>query len=508
MQNTRTIKFWNIPFLVLLLGALITVFNISVTNIALPSIASALNANGIQIQFIADGLTIALASFVLIMGALGDRYGRKLLFLLGCAIMLIACVFSTHAPSANTLIFWRMIAGIATAMLYPTTLSMLTTIFENHRQRLLAIGIWSGISAGGAAVAPIVAGLLLEYFPWGSVFFISAPFTLLALIIGWKFLPEFKNAIPMAVDYIGGALSVVFVGSLLFAIIRYPVSGFDFRFFISLLISALSLILFIVYEKKVANPLLDLSVFKNPRFSLGAISITIVAFAQLGVMFLAQQFVQNVLGYNTFQAGLSALPLSISVVIASPFSARLDNKFGSKKTIAAGLLLVGLGFLTALVWTTHSPYWQIFVSYALIGIGLGFTMTPSTNAIMNSLPKDRAGIASAVNDVARDFGSSLGIAVNGSIAALTYSKIIDQFYKNMPSNQQALISQNIVSTITSSLSGALEVARRYPGPEATKLVAAAGQAFLDGQYAAMSLSVILCFMGAGVVLIYMPKNIK
>lgn len=479
-MHTATQRFWNIPFIVLLLGALITVFNISVTNVAIPKIAMALSANGLQIHFIADGLTITLAAFVLILGAIGDTYGRKLLFVSGCVLMIVASVFSAYSTSANTLIIWRMIAGVATAMLYPTTLSMITTIFQDKKQRLLAIGMWSGISAGGAALAPVVAGALLEYFSWGSVFLISVPFTIIAFILGWWFLPEFKNTTAQAIDYIGGLLSVIWISFLLFAIILYPVDGFGTRVSTSLDIACLALAFFILREFSTKSPLLDLRVFGNLRFSIAAFTITVVAFAQLGVMFLAQQYVQNVLGYNTLQAGFSGFPLSVAVLIASPLSAKVDGKFGSKKTIACGFLF--------------------------IGIGLGLTMTPSTNAIMNSLPSDKAGIASAVNDVTRDLGNSLGIAVNGSIAAMSYTTVLEKMGKNIPSQEHAEISQNIATTITSSLSGALAVAQRYPGVNATEMVAAAKQAFLDGQLAAMLLSSVLCFVGAVIVLLYMPQQ--
>lgn len=492
--------------MVLLTGALVTVFNISVTNVAIPDIASALNANGLQIHFIADGGTLTLASFVLFFGAIGDRYGRKLLFVLGCFIMFITSILSAISQSADMLVLCRLGTGIATAMLYPTTLSMLSTIFENPKQRLLAIGIWSGISAGGAAIAPVVAGTLLEFFTWGSVYLVSVPFTISACILGLKFLPEFKNKIVEPVDYLGGVFSVTFVSFLLFAIIIFPVDGLSERVIVSLCISLLSLILFIIREKTTKYPLLDLAVFKNARFSVASFTITLVAFAQLGVMFLAQQFVQNVLGYNTFEAGLSAFPLAISVLLASPLSAKLDGKIGSKKTIALGLSLVALGFITALFWTTHSPYSQILVSYILIGIGLGFTVTPSTNAIMNSLPKEKAGIASAVNDVTRDFGSSLGIAVNGSIAAISYKTTLDNVYNNLPESERIPIAENITRTITSSLSGALEVAQRYPGIDSQKLASAAKQAFLHGQIEAMLLSVVLCTVAAIIVFIFMPKE--
>ncbi len=505
-SKEAVICFWNIPFIVLLLGALVTVFNVGVTNVAIPKITQALDANGLQIHFIANGLTLTLSAFVLLFGAIGDKYGRRLLFLLGCVLMLVASICSAISTSPQELIIFRMIAGVAVAMLFPTTLSMITVIFQEKKQRLLAIGMWSGVAAGGAAIAPVVSGLLLEFFNWNSIYFISTPFTILAFLLGIKFLPEFKNKAAPAIDYIGGIFSALFVSFLLFAIILVPVDKLDAKVTVSLGIALVSLLLFIIRELKTKYPLLDLHVFKNARFSVGAFTITLVAFAQLGVMFLAQQFVQNVLGYSTLEAGLSTFPLAVSVVIASPISAKLASRYGSRKIVALGLMFVGIGFLTALTWTVHSPYWQILISYLCIGTGLGLTMTPSTNAIMNSLPADKAGVASAVNDVTRDFGNSLGIAVNGSIAALSYTAILHETYNKLPPSEQIPVAQNIAYTITSSLSGALEIAKRYPTLDANEMLTAAKHAFLDGQLAAMLLSAILCFIGAIVVLLYMPSK--
>lgn len=503
---SEKVRFWNLPFLILLTGALITVFNIGVTNVAIPTIASSLNANGLQIHFIANAVTLTLASFVLLMGAIGDKYGRKLLFLTGCVVMIVASTFSGVSTSANTLIAWRLFAGFAVAMLYPTTLSMLTIIFKDPKQRFLAIGIWSGVSAAGAAIAPVISGILLEYFSWGSVYHISTPFTLFALLLGLKYLPEFKNEKATAIDYIGGILTVLFVSCILFAIILVPTEGFSLRVFVALIISFVSLVGFIVQEFTTKYPLLDLRVFKNNRFSVGASIITLVAFAQLGVMFLAQQFVQNVLGYDTLNAGLSGLPLSVSVLFISPMSARIADKIGNKFTIASGLVCIAFGFFTALFWTVNSAYAQIFTSYLFIGIGLGLAAVPSTNAIMNSLPSEKAGVASAVNDVTRDFGSSLGIAVNGSIAAMSYTGVLDKMYHNAPTADQIPVAQNIASTITSSLTGALNIAKQYPGVDGNQLAAAARQAFLDGQISAMTLSVVLCLVGTTIVLLFMPSK--
>lgn len=496
----------NLQFSILLLGAVVTMLNAAVTNVALPTISADLNATGLQIHLIADAFIIALAAGVLIFGAIGDRYGRKMLFLAGCAIMVVASFFSGVSTSANELIVWRMIAGLAAAMLYPTTLSMTTTLFTEKKERLLAIGIWSGVSAAGAAIAPVLAGLLLEVFDWGSVFLVSVPLTAIALFAGWRWLPKHTPKNAPSVDWLGGFFSIGFMVTALLAIILIPVIGFSPEIYWFIGGAIISLILFIWWERRVKHPLLDLSVFSRRDFALASFAITLVAFAQLGVMYLAQQFVQNVLGYSTLQAGLSVLPLSIAILVASPLAARMVGKIGTRLVVTIGLLLVGAGFVLAQGWTIDTVYFDIAIPYILLGIGLGLTMTPMTNTIMNTLPAAKAGVGSAVNDVTRDFGQALGIAVNGSIAAIGYTRALTATYDNLPPDQQVKLSQDVVSIITSSFSGALQVAEQYPGVNADALLLAAQEAFLHGQLLAMMLSAVLCFIGAGLILFLYPKK--
>ncbi len=509
-QNTQTntvaASNRRIQLSVLLLGALVTMFNISVTNVALPTIATALDASGMQIHMIADGFTIALTAFVLIAGVVGDRYGRKRLFLAGTGVMIPASLFSALSSSANELILWRMVAGLATALLFPTTLSMVTMIFRDPMERVRAIALWSGTAAAGSAIAPVVAGTLIEFFNWNSVFLCSLLIAMIAFVVGWRFLPSRAQVDVSPVDWLGGALSVVFIGALLFAIIVFPVEGLSQSVIVMIVIALIGLAAFLFRQKHARHPLLDLSVFRDMRFTIASITLVLVAFAMLGVMFLAAQYVQNVLGYPPLVAGLSVLPLSIAGLIASPLSARLDIRYGSKLVVASGLVFIGLGFMAALFWTVSSPYIQVFLSYVLIGTGMGLAMTPTTNAIMGSLPPEKAGVGSAMNDVTRDFGSALGIAINGSIAALTYSGTLAKLYNHLTPEQQAEIPDNVARTIAGSLSGALKVAQRYPGPDADKMIQAARQAFLDGQIAAMLLSAILCFAGAVIVWVLFPAR--
>ena len=495
-----------IQLAILLLGALVTVFNAGVTNIALPTISASLHASGLQIQLIANAFILGLTAAALICGAIGDKFGRKLVFMIGCAALIPASVMAGLSTSADSLIFWRFITGVATALLFPTTLSMITIIFQSPKEKIMAIGLWSAIVGAGTAIAPVVAGLLLNYFSWGSVFYFSIPFAAIALFAGFFVLAEFKNPDAAPIDWFGAILTVIMILTLVFAIVILPSRGFDALVMSLFLVSFFSFVAFVVCETKVKFPLLDLDAFGNRRFSVACFMMFLIAFTQLGIMFLAQEFLQNVLGYSALFAGLAVLPCSLASFVFAPISAKLDGRFGSKLVVAAGFLITGIGFTVGLFWTVNSGYLSIFAVYLLIGIGLGLVMTPVTNAIMGSLSQAKAGVAAAMNEVSRDFGMTLGIAVNGAIAAVGYDALLTKVYGNLPEPAKSEISQNVATIISSSLTGALQVAKEYPGTNSQLLVETAGKAFLHGQIEAMALSVTLCLLAVAAVLLLLPAR--
>ncbi len=288
----------NLTLAVLLLGAFAAVMNMSVTNVALPSIAAALGAEGSAIAWISDSFTIALTSFVLISGAVGDRYGRRLMFLLGALLVIPGSLVSAWAGDTSVLILARAFTGLATAMLFPTTLSFITSLYDDPKERVGAIGLWAGVASAGGALGPVIGGLMLEHFWWGSVFLIGVPIAVVAVVLGWVTLPRDPGSPGHTVDWLGGAYSVVFVATLLFAIIEWPIAGLEGKVLVGLALAVLSGVLFVRRELTTQHPLLDVRTLLRPRFGIAALAVTLVFFASFGYSFLGAQFFQNVLGYG------------------------------------------------------------------------------------------------------------------------------------------------------------------------------------------------------------------
>lgn len=475
----------------LLLGALVTMLNTSVASVALPTIVSDLGADGIQIHFIADGFSIALTACVLLTGALGDAYGRKRMFIIGLVLMIPAAVMASRSTSANELIFWLMASGVATAFLFPTTLSAITEIFTTKQERAQAVALWAGTAAAGAAIAPIISGWMLEHYAWGAVFLVSVPLALLTLVLGIVVLDPMVHPHPHPVDWLGGVLSIIALSTLITLVILAPVDGWQGPVPLLTAVSLVAMIAFVIRQLRIAHPLIDLRVFRNKPLLGGALIITILFTAMSGIMFLTAQYTQSVLGYSTLQAGVATLPLTIAVFIASPVSARWVMRMGTRRTVIIGAALVALGALSCRWWSAESPYLLLFITFVLFGVGLGLAMTPSTSAILDTLPPEQAGVASAVNDVTRDFGEAFGIALNGAVAGVVYASIIDTAYGSLTPEQRTSIPDTIYREVRGSLAGALSAAKAHPGPEADAVVTIARDAFVNGQATAAAIGVVL-----------------
>jgi EmrB/QacA subfamily drug resistance transporter len=495
-----------LAFVALLLGSLATMLNTSVVNVALPRIASELQADGVQIDLIADGDSLALTALVLLFGAIGDKYGRKKMFVGGSLLLAIFSLFCSRAGTATELTLWRIAVGGASAMLFPTTLSMTTGLYPEVEQRAKAVAVWTGVAAVGAAIAPILSGWLLEAFDWPAIFLISVPIALVAGVVAWRLLPEQRDAEMPGIDWLGGLLAACTLAGLLLATILMPVEGVTPVTLSALVLGVAGLLGFIWQERRTAHPLLDLEAFGNSRFSGGAAVVLLLFMALAGLMFLAAQFTQNVLGYSPLKAGFAQLPVTLGVIAMTPLNVPLAERFGPRKVAAMGLLLVAAGLGLVQWWTLDSGYLPIGASFALIGVGLGLAMAPATSSILGSLPLSQAGVASAVNDLTRDFGGALGVAVMGALASVTYGKAIQQVYEGLTPEQQASIPENVVRVARSSLTGALEIARAYPGPNADALVQVAREAFLGGQAKAAAAGAALALAGLVVAWFCLPER--
>src|SRR3954467_14717660 len=360
----------------LVLGALIAVaavanLGLAVANVALPSIGEHFDASQTELNLVAAGYSLGLAASVLYFGAVGDRYGRKLLLILGMVLTVPADCLAAWAPSIEVLFGARVLGGLAAGMAYPTTLALITALWSGPA-RTRSIALWAATGGAISSLGPLCSGLLLEHFWWGSVFLLTLPLAVVALVMALLLVPAHVNETTEPVDNLGGVLSVVLVGALILGINFAPVPG-ETALVIGLLIVALAaLVAFFVRQRRAQNPLYDLRYAARPTFWVAACAGIIVFGSLMGAMFIGQQFLQNVLGYSTVDAGLAILPAAAFMVVVAPRSAKLVEARGARFTLLFGYVFVFLGFLTMLLlWKEDISYWKVALGYSFVGIGVG-----------------------------------------------------------------------------------------------------------------------------------------
>lgn len=483
----------------LILAAIVANLNLSVANVALPDIGKALDASQTEINLIAIGCTLGLAMSVLYLGALGDRYGRKLMLLLGMALTLPASAISAWAPDGIVLIGGRIFTGVAAGLAYPTTLALITALWGPGKARVKAIALWSGIGSGGAVLGPVIAGALLEAFWWGSVFLIAVPPAVIAFVLVWKFVPAHVNESTQPVDNLGGVLSVFMIATLVLGLSTIAAPG---QFLSALAMMGASLVigaLFVVRQRRARNPLYDLHYASRRLFWVAAISGMIVFGSLMGSLFVGQQFLQNVLQYSTLAAGVAILPAALMMMAISPVSARMINTLGSRDTLLFGSGLVVTAFIVMLVlWGESTPYWQIGIAYALVGAGVGIALAPASRALTSSVPVDHVGMASATSDLQRDLGGSIMQALLGSLLTAGYAAaILRQIGASSESSQ---IASSTEATLQKSFASAIAVSEQFP-QYSSEIVSAARESFLAGAnwaYAAAIAAGVLAMAIVGV----------
>ena len=463
-------RWWTLA--VLCLSLVIVVVGNTVLNVALPTLIRELHASNSSLQWVVDAYGLVFAGLLLTAGALGDRFGRKGALTAGLLIFGGGSATAAFATSTGQLIFLRAIMGIGAALIMPATLSILTNVFPPH-ERAKAIAIWAGLAGAGAAIGPVASGFLLEHFWWGSVFLVNVPLVLAAIVGGRFLVPNSKNPNAEPLDPVGAALSMVGLCAVLYGIIEGPTHGWaDPTTLGSILSGLVVLVVFGFWELRTANPMLDLRLFRNPTFSSATAAINLVFFAMFGTFFLLTQYLQLVLGYGTLEAGVRMLPMPFTMMVAAPMSAKFVEKFGSRKVVSTGLLILGLGLLVLAQSDIDTPYWHLVVAIVTMAVGMGLTMAPSTTGIMASLPLRKAGVGSAVNDTTRELGGALGVAVLGSLLASRFTAALPASVDQLPAAAQ--------ETVRSSLGGALSVARTLPPAVGEPLAAAARSSYVDG----------------------------
>ena len=477
--------------------------NLSVANVALPDIGKAFNAGQTGVDLVAVGYSLGLAASVLYLGAIGDRYGRKQMLVLGMALSIPASILAALAPSIEVLFAARVFGGIAAGMAYPTTLALITALWSG-RARTRSIALWSAIGGGISALGPLLAGALLEGFDWWSVFIVTAPLAAIAMVLAWKLVPAHVNETTDRVDHLGGVLSIAMVAALVLAINLAPEPGKGTTAVGLGIVALAAVAAFVVRQRRASSPLYDLNIASRRTFWVAALAGIIVFGSLMGAMFIGQQFVQNVLGYSTLEAGAAILPGALGMVLVAPRSAKLVESHGSRFTLLFGYVFCLAAFLVMLVlWDENASYLVVGLAYLLMGIGVGLAGTPASRSLTGSVPVKRAGMASGTADLQRDLGGAILQSIFGALLTAGYAASFAKSIATSPHGSE--VSEKVQNELTKSFSSAAETAKQYP-EYAPQIVAAARQSFLDGgdwTYAAGAFAVLV---GAAVVFFLFPRH--
>jgi MFS transporter, DHA2 family, multidrug resistance protein len=487
----------------LILVAAVANLNLAVANVALPDIGKDLDATQTALNLVAVGYSLGLAASVLYLGALGDRYGRKLMLVLGTSLSIPTCLVAAFAPSIEVLFGARLVGGLAAGMAYPTTLALITALWAGAA-RTKSIALWSALGGAIAALGPLLSGALLTAFDWGSVFVVTLPLALVALYMALRYVPAHVNEATDPVDNLGGILSVLLVAALVLAINFAPVPNEE-ALAVGLAVIALAAgAAFVVRQRRAQSPLYDLAVARRRIFWVAACAGIIVFGTLMAAMFVGQQFLQNVLGYSTLDAGLAILPAAALMVVVAPRSAKLVNARGARFTLLVGYAFCLLGFLTMLLlWKEDISYWKVGLGYAFIGIGVGFAGTPASHSLTGSVPVRRAGMASGTADLQRDLGGAIMQSILGAVLTAGYAGAIGAAIADAPNKGE--ITDEVQTELTRSFSSAVDTAERYPRYE-DQIVAAAKSSFLQGDEWAYIAGIVAIVLGAVLVFFLFPRR--
>ena len=411
-------RWWALVAIVLC--ALTLGFDSTILNVGLPTLATALDAGTSELQWIVDAYVLVFAGLILPMGALGDRYGRKRLLLLGLALFAASSLFAVYAGGAAGVIAARALMGVGAAILTPLTLATLPVMFAPH-ERSKAIALMTMGMGIGLPLGPIIGGYLLEHFWWGSIFLINVPVAVIALIAVATLIPESRARDPKPVDLAGGVLSTAGLVLFVYGVIEAPVRGWTDPLVLAALVAGVALLVgFAAVERRLAAPMIDLRWFRRPRFAWGSAAATIVSFSLFGLLFVLPQFFQAVRGDDALAVGLRLLPLIGGLFFGAPLAARLTTKLGAKIPVVLGMGIAAAALLVGTRTEVGSEYGFIAAWLAVAGFGIGLALSPSMEAVLGELPNDEAGSGSAVTMSLRQTGGALGVALLGSLLSAVY----------------------------------------------------------------------------------------
>ncbi len=476
---------------VLCLSLIIIVIGNTSLNVALPSMSETLGLTNSQQQWVVDAYSLVFAGMLFTAGTLGDRFGRKGFMQAGIALFGLGSAYTTFfATTASDVIIARAAMGVGGALVMPATLSILVNCFPS-RERAKAIAIWSGIAGGGGALGLVLGGWLIEHFWWGSSFAINLPVTVIAFAAGAYFIPTSKNRHPQKLDPLGALLSIAGLVAFVYGLIEAPHWGWTSPKSLGTIVAGLTLLTgFVLWELRAPSPMLDVRLFKNKRFSVSSLSMMLVFLTMFGFFFVVSQLFQLVLGYGPFESGLRMLPIMPLMVIAAPVSANLVPRLGARVVVSGGMLLTAVGVVILSGLNASSGYGHVLGGMFPMAIGMGLTMSPMTELIMSSVPRDKAGVGSAMNDTTREVGTTLGVAVLGSILSSGYTSKISGVVATLPVE----VRESVNGSLAGALGTANQIAASGDNATATRVIDAAKTAWAHG----LQLSMLI---GAGIVLV-------
>ncbi len=469
----------------------------TVVNVALPSISRELSAGTRQLQWVVDGYNLAFAGLVLAAGSLSDRFGRRPALIVGLLGFGAASAAGALVTSASALVATRFVMGTFAALIFPTTLSIISNTFRERRERAAALGIWGAVVGLGVAAGPITGGALLEHFYWGSVFWALVPLALVSSLAAYFWVPESRDPAVPPLDLPGLGLSVAMLATLTYTIIEAPAQGWASGETLGgFALAAGLLVAFVARERRTPHPMLDVSLFRDRRFSAASGAVTVTFFALFGFIFLVTQYFQFVRGFGALSTGARILPVALSIAVASVVGAALAPRIGTKVVVTTGMVLFGTAFLWISTSGVATPYATVIVpQMVMMGLGMGLISTPATESILLVLPPARAGVGSAVNDATRELGGTLGVAVVGSVFSSVFgSHLATGSFGSLP------------GSVLSRAQGSVGVAQAAAGRDPLLL-----SAYHDSFMAAMSTACIvvglLCLAGAVAAAFLLPGRL-
>ena len=479
---------------VLSLSLLIIGLDNTILNVALPSLQEEFGASSSTLQWIVDSYLLVFAGLLLTMGTLGDRFGRKLALQSGLVLFGGGSLAVLVVDSASELIAVRAAMGLGAALIMPATLSIITNVFPRE-ERAKAIGVWSGMASIGVGLGPFFGGLLLEYFDWSAVFLLNVPVAAAALVAGFVLVPESRDPKPGAFDVPGAALSVAALVTLVFGVIEAPERGWtDSLVLGSFAVAVLLAVGFVVWERRTSSPMLDLELFRNPRFSVASGAMSIAFFSLFGATFAITQYLQDAHGYSALEAGAAMIPLAGGLMAGAVSSVKLTARFGTTRVVVAGMLALGALLGVTVFWTPDMAYLPMGFWFFALAMSMGWIAGPATSSVMGAVPAQKSGVASAMNDVTRQVAGALGTAVIGSLITSVYGARVSGSVAGLAAAAEDSIGQ------------ANAVAAQLPASEAARVMDAAADAFTGAMGVGFVVAGACAVLGAIAVRRWLPAR--